>query len=319
VALNYVDLGDQAVKNIAQPVRVWRVRTEPSVAQLLTGAPRRVARKYVRGTIFSLSGLAIIVATILFMQHLSLRPPTTTASIPAPEKPSLPSPEIPSIAVLPFANLSGERDQDYFSDGLTDDLITALSRIPGLFVIARTSTFGYKGKAVMAQDVSRQLGVQYVLEGSVRKAGNQVRITAQLADATTGNQMWAEHFDRPLKDIFSLQDEIVRKLATTLQLELNLREKGFGGQGFWQRTDNLEAYDYMLRGLESIRNLTKDTNEEARQMYEKAIELDPKYSDAYAALGMTYSMDMINQWSRDPHGFERVPTGTKGDCARQLE
>jgi adenylate cyclase len=305
LALSYEDLGDQQVKNIAQPVRVWRVRTERSAAEASTRTTRRVARTYVRGAVFSLSGLTIIGAMILFVQHLTLRPPTTTASIPpSAQKPSLPLPDIPSIAVLPFVNLSADRDQDYFSDGLTDDLITALSRIPGLFVIARTSTFSYKGKAVKVQDVSHQLGVQYVLGGSVRKADNQVRITAQLADATTGDQIWAEHFDRALKDIFSLQDEIVRKIVTTLNLQLKLIMEN--GVGFWQRTDNLEAYDYVLRGLEFLRNPTKETNEKARQMYEKAIELDPQYSDAYAYLGYTYFLDMSSQWSRDPHGFERA-------------
>jgi TolB-like protein len=143
--------------------------------------------------------------------------------------------------------MSDDPKQEYFSDGITDDLTTALSRLPDLLVIARTSAFTYKGKAVKVQEVSRQLGVRYILEGSVRKAHNQVRITAQLVDATTGDHIWAEHYDRALRDIFALQDEIVRRIVTTLSLQIAL-----SGHGILvtKRTDNLEAYDYFLRGVE---------------------------------------------------------------------
>jgi adenylate cyclase len=212
-------------------------------------------------------------------------------------------PDKPSIAVLPFTNMSGDRDQEYFSDGITDDLTTAFSRLPDLFVIARTSAFTYKGKALKVQEISRQLGVKYVLEGSVRRADNQVRITAQLVDATTGDHIWAEHYDRALRDIFALQDEIVRRIVTTLNLQLNLTEQGFR---IVKRTDNLEAYDYFLRGLEFSENPTKEANENARQMYEKAIDLDPKYSDAYALLGWVQVVDLFSQWSHDPHGYDRA-------------
>jgi adenylate cyclase len=195
--------------------------------------------------------------------------------------------------------MSGDRDQEYFSDGITDDLITALSRLPDLFVIARTSTFTYKGKAAKVQDISRELGVAYVLEGSVRKAGDSVRITAQLVEATSGDHLWAEHYDRPLRDIFSLQDEILRRIATTLNLQLNLREE------HWFRvtkgTDNLEAYDDFLRALEYSLSYTKDGDEKARHMFEKAIALDRNYADAHAWLGYVYFTDLTFQWSRDPH------------------
>jgi adenylate cyclase len=152
------------------------------------------------------------------------------------------------------------------------------------------------------QEISQQLGVKYVLEGSVRKADNQVRITAQLVDATTGDHIWAEHYDRALRDIFALQDEIVRRIVTTLNLQLNLTEKGVR---IVKRTDNLEAYDYFLRAVEVNQNPTKETNEQARQMVEKAIELDPKYSDAYAALGRLLLTDRIAQWSDDSHTLVR--------------
>src|SRR5216684_1170091 len=194
LALRYEDLGEQEVKNIARPVRVWRVLTEPARGERLSTSTQRVPRKYVRGGIFSLAGLAILAAVIVFVHHISLRAPTTTASIPPAQKPALPLPNIPSIAVLPFTNMSGDPQQEYFSDGLTDDLTTALSRIPDLFVIARTSAFTYKGRAAKVQDIGRELGVQYLLEGSVRKAGDTLRITAQLVDASSGDHLWAAHY-----------------------------------------------------------------------------------------------------------------------------
>src|SRR5713101_4824017 len=303
LALGYEDLGAQQVKNIAEPVRIFRVLPEAGAST--TSKTQRVARKYIRRGVFSVAGLALIAAVIVFLQHLSLRPPTTTASIPLQQKPSLPLPDIPSIAVLPFTNMSDDPKQEYFSDGITDDLTTALSRLPDLFVIARTSAFTYKGKALKVQEISRQLGVKYVLEGRVRKADNQVRITAQLVDATTGDHIWAEHYDRALWDIFSLQDEIVRKIVTTLNLQLAVSRHGIV---VTKRTDNLEAYDYFLRGIEFFKlgNPGKEGSENARQMFQKAIELDPKYSDAYAWLGNVLVMAQVNQWSYDPRGFDRA-------------
>src|SRR5216683_6681134 len=247
--------------------------------------------------------LALIIAVIVLVQHLSLRPPTTTASIPPAQSPALPLPDKPSIAVLPFTNMSGDREQEYFSDGITDDIITALSRLPGLFVIDRNSAFTYKGKPLKAQQVSRELGVHYVLEGSVRKAGDQVRITAQLVDATSGADIWSERYDRPLRDIFSLQDEIVRRIVTTLNLQLDLMQRGADVR---QTTDNLEAYDDFLRGLEYRQNFSEDHNAKARQMFEKAIVLDPKYAQAYAYMGMGYWLDWVQQWTNDPHSLDRA-------------
>src|SRR5216683_2533797 len=191
LTLSYADLGAQTVKNIAEPVRVLRVMLEGGIATGTTAkAAERSLRKHWRGGIFSLVGLALIAAVIVFVEHLSLRPPTTTASIPPSQKLALPLPDTPSIAVLPLTNMSGDREQEYFSDGITDDLITALSRLPGLFVIARTSSFAYKGKAVRLKDVGKELGVKYVLGGGVRKAGDKVWITVKLKDATTGEEVW---------------------------------------------------------------------------------------------------------------------------------
>ena len=215
LALAYEDRGEQAVKNIARPVRVWRVRLDTATPSRST---IRLPRSYWRGGVLSAVGAAIIAVTFVLVQHLSLRPQPTHASIPAPPKPALSLPSIPSIAVLPFANLSGDPQQEYLSDGITDDLITDLSRVPKLFVIARTSSFTYKGKAEKVQTIGRELGVKYLLEGSIRKARGQIRINVQLVDATTGNEVWAQRYDRQLRDIFKLQDEIVRGLITTLGL-----------------------------------------------------------------------------------------------------
>jgi len=303
LALNYEDLGEQAVKNITEPVRVYRVLPEASATERAGGKRKaQAARKYIRRGVLSMAGLAIIAATIIFVQHLSLRPPTPSASIPPAQPPAITLPDKPSIAVLPFSNMSGDREQEYFSDGITDDLITALSRLSDLFVIARTSTFTYKGKAAKVQDVSRQLGVKYILEGSVRKEADQVRITAQLVDATTGADLWAQHYDRPLRDIFALQDEIVQMIVTTLNLQLTLEELGILVR---KQTGNLDAYDNFLRGVEYFWRSTKDGNAKARQMFEKAIELDPKYTDAYAWLGENYLWGWVFLLSPDRKDLDR--------------
>jgi len=193
--------------------------------------------------------------------------------------------------------MSGDPGQEYFSDGITEDLTTDLSRLSALFVISRNSAFTYKGKAVKAQEVSRELGVRYVVEGSVRRDVNQVRITVQLIDATTGGHVWSERYDRELQGLFALQDEVRQKIVLALKVKLTPEEqKRF--QLF--PTDSLEAYDYVLRGLEPYLRFTKEGNIQGRQMFEKAIALDPKYAGAYAWLGWTYVMEWFFHASRDP-------------------
>src|SRR5437867_2929494 len=207
------------------------------------------------------------------------------------------APDKPSIAVLPFVNMSGDPEQEYFSDGITEDLITDLSKLSGLFVIARTSVFIYKGKAVEMAEVSRKLGVRYVVEGSVRKAGNRVRINAQLVDATTGGHLWAERYDRELQDIFALQDEVTQKIVFALKIKLTPEEQARFRQA---PTDNLEAYDSFLRGQMYMWPSTQEANVQARQLFERAIELDPQYAGAYAVLGWTYFFEWAFQWSQAP-------------------
>jgi adenylate cyclase len=240
-----------------------------------------------------LAAVLLLVGTVLTVLYLS-RPTLSTQDSAlrtdaAPQ--ALALPDKPSIVVLPFQNLSGDPGQDYFSDGLTEILTGDLSKISSLFVIARNSAFTYKGKAVKVQEVGREMGVRYVLEGSVLKTDEKVRITAQLIDATTGFHLWSERYDRPLQDIFTLQDEIVQKIVTTLKLQLVLQEQGHLVR---KHTNNLEAYDAFLRGMAYlVRDKKTEVTVQARQMLEKAIALDPQYVEAYAALGGTYWMAWV--------------------------
>jgi adenylate cyclase len=322
LALGYEDLGEQAVKNIARPVRVYRVRLEPRPAapkaieyegpsavesELFLPAQGSAGRSVTR--LSWQKGALVLVALLLILGggvtvwQRAARPPAPASVVSSEKAPALPLPDKPSIAVLPFVNMSGDSEQEYFSDGMTEDLITDLSKLSSLFVIARTSVFTYKGKAVKPEQVSRELGVRYVVEGSVRKAGNRVRITAQLIDATTGYHRWAERYDRELQDIFALQAEIAQKIVGTLAVQLTAGEQARLGRKY---TDNLEAYDYFLRGGEYLRRFTAETNAQAREMFEKAIALDPGFALAYALLSVTYERAWGLQWSQDPQTLEQA-------------
>src|SRR5262245_62923574 len=192
--------------------------------------------------------------------------------------------------------MSKDPEQDYFSNGITEVLTSDLSRISSLFVIARNTAFTYKGKPVNIQDVGKELGVRYVLDGSVQKAGEQIRIVAQLIDTTTGGHLWSQRYDRPLQDLFALQDEIVQKIVTTLKLQLTVQEQGILVR---KHTDNLEAYDAFLRGTEYYWRFTQEAIAQARQMFEKAVALDPQYAEAYAWLSTTYYLEWAWRWSVD--------------------
>jgi len=199
--------------------------------------------------------------------------------------------------VLPFANISGDPKEDYLSDGITEQIITALSKTPKLFVIARNSVFTYKGKPVMVQQVSEELGVRYVLEGSVQKSGDRIRITAQLIDAKTGNHLWAEKFDRDLKDIFALQDDITRNVVMALQVNLT---EGEMARVYGRGTDNLEAYLKLMKGVHHALRFNKNDNEIGKQLFKEAIALDPGYANGYVALGWTYRHEAGWGWTKRP-------------------
>ncbi len=254
--LSYEYLGEHAVKNIGEPVRVYRVEMEAK--SIIPSAPKAVLL-----------------------------------------------PEKPSIAVLPFENMSDDPEQEYFSDGITEDIITDLSKISALFVIARNSAFTYKGKAVKVEKVGEELGVRYILEGSVRKALDRVRISAQLVDAATGGHLWAERYDRKLEDIFALQDEVTQEIVSVLAVKLTEGEKTRRACKC-QYTCNTDAYDCFLRGLEYFRGLTKENNSLAREMFKKAVKMDPRYALAYTMLGHTYLAEWTLGWGWDIQTLERA-------------
>jgi adenylate cyclase len=248
VSLGFADLGEQTLKNIAEPVRVYRVNsTSPTVPVVSSSADAK-------------------------------------------------SPK-PSIAVLPFTNMSVDPEQDYFSDGICEDIITDLSKLSELHVIARNSSFVFKGRAVSIPEVARTLDVRHVLEGSVRKAGNRVRVTAQLIDATTGGHLWADRYDRDLTDIFTVQDELTREIVSALKIKLTMEEKG---RLVHKRAIDFEAYDLFLRGREQALNATRGGNVEARKLLGRAIAIDPDYAAAHGYIGFTHLNDYVNGWADVP-------------------
>jgi TolB-like protein/Tfp pilus assembly protein PilF len=215
----------------------------------------------------------------------------------APSRASFPTlPDKPSIAVLPFENLSGDREQEYFADGVVEEVITALSRFRQLFVIARNSSFTYKGRSVDVKQVGRELGVRYVLEGSVRKAGNKVRIAGQLIDTSTGGHLWADRFDGNLEDLFDLQDQVTASVVGAIAPRLERAEIERSKR---KPTESLDAYDYYLRGMASLFQWTKEANNEALLMFQRAIELDPNFASAYAMMARCYSQRMTSGWMTD--------------------
>ena len=205
-------------------------------------------------------------------------------------------PDKPSIAVLPFLNLSDDAHQAYFADGVAEDIITALSRVRWLFVIARNSSFIYKGRAVDVRQAGRELGVRYILEGSVRKAGNRLRLSGQLVDAVTGMRLWADRFEGELADIFDLQDQVTASVVGAIGPKLEQAEIE---RVRLKPTDSLQAYDHYLRGLDGVTRATKDGTSDALQAFYRAIELDPNYASAYAMAAWCYAWRQANGWMLD--------------------
>ena len=296
--LGYEYLGEHSVKNITEPVRVYKILTEPEAVGKVIGEKRKTRRGIALAiALILLIGAGGLTGWYLYIQQSKRIEP---ASI---EKMAYPLPDKPSIAVLPFVNMSDDPKQEYFSDGITENIITDLSKISAFFVISNSSTFAYKGKPVKIKQVAEELGVRYVLEGSVQKSSDKVRINAQLVDAITGHHLWAERYDRDLKDIFAVQDEITQKIVRTLRVEVTEVEL--------ERirripTENLNAYESFYRGLEYYRRSSKSSNIQARQMFEKAIELDPRFSVAYVLMGHTYRREWLYRWSQDPQTMERA-------------
>jgi len=284
----YKFLGKQKVKNIKRPVRIYRVLSYPgAAAHRVTRAKRLIGRKWQKVTVAVAAFIVFCLVASFFVWNNYFSLPSVTTAVAGDL--SLNLPEGPSIAVLPFDNMSGDPEQDYFSDGLTENIITGLSAIPKLFVIARNSAFTYKGKSVKVQQVANDLGVKYVLEGSVQIANNQVRITVQLIDSTTGFHLWAEKYDRDLKDIFALQDEITIKIMKALDVKIT---EGEQARLRFKGPHNLEAYMKSLKALEYFRRHNKKDNELARKQLEEVIKIVPDYPNPYALLAMTHLFDL---------------------------
>ena len=268
---------------------------DPSLT--VAGKPVAILRTPILVGVVVLLAFAVVVGVWQFYARYPKVAPTPV------EKNAIPLPQKPSIAVLPFDNMSDDPKQEYFSDGMTEEIITKLSMNPGIAVIARNSTFFYKGKPIKIQQIAQELRARYVVEGSVRKADNRVRITAQLIDATTESHLWAKTYDREFKDIFNLQDEIAQQIVAALDIKSREAEQA---RAWRVPTENLTAYDSLLRGLGHFFRLTKEENAKAKAMFERAIELDSKFASAYVLLGWAHFMDYVLGTTTNPQIFDQV-------------
>ncbi len=296
----YDDLGEQPLKNLPQPVRVYRVLNAEAQRPVHPAGRRRRRVRTLLGLCAAVGLLIAAGVALSWPLALGLLLDVVGLSGP-PVHPPLP--DRPSIAVLPFTNLGGDPEQEYFSDGLTEDLTTDLSKSAGLFVISRNSAFTYKGRPVKVDQVGRELGVRYVLEGSVRREQGRVRITAQLIDATSGFHVWSERYDRELADLFTLQSEISEEILATLQVEINEAELE---RIRHKPTASLSALDFFQRGYFHFNRFTRKDNAEARRLFERALELDPDYGNAYAIIAATYAVESGFGWNLDPALMDRA-------------
>jgi adenylate cyclase len=295
--VGYQSMGAHSVKNIAEPVRVYRILPEPDPFWKAVGRAWYRLQQWQKVAVAV--GLAVLQVFVGIAVKRYMDPEASAPGIFAffTEKTALPLPDKPSIAVLPLENLTGDPKQEYFTDGFTEQIITSLSKISSLFVIARNSSFTYKGKPVKVQRVSKELGVRYVLEGSIQKSGDRVRINAQLIDAISGQHLWAENYDRSMKDIFALQDEITMKILTALQVNLTSGEQA----RVWAKdTKNLEAYLKVMQTRESMLLGNPVANAQARQFAEEAIALDPRYAKPLSYIGTSHVLDFLLYSSKSP-------------------
>lgn len=298
ISVGFEYQGRQKVKNIPDPIRVYRLLTDPNrsgstIYRRKKDDPRH--RKRMAVIVISVMVVSIVAAVVSFKLYFHGHEGPLKKAI-AAQRRGTNSKDIPSIAVLPFLNISEDADQEYFADGFTEDLITDLSNISGLRVISRNSVFVYKGKSVKISEVGKEFGVGYVLEGSVRKIGDQVRINAQLIDVKTSNHVWADRYDRDLKDIFNLQDEVSKKIVSALALKLTEGEEARISK---KATENMEAYDVYLRGMGFYSRFTQHFNGKARELFKRAIKIDPRFAEAHAAMGWTYVTDWSMGWTND--------------------
>jgi adenylate cyclase len=288
--LGYEYLGGQTVKNIARPVPAYRVLMDSRVTLKTQAQAKPKEEVWRRARFIALVSVLLLAAGAAVVWRFpfpSAEPKVEKAS---KQQMAFPLPDKPSIAVMPFLNMTREQNQDFFCDGLSESLITALSKVPQLFVIARDSTFRYKGKGVKTKQVSEELGVQYVLEGSVQRAGDRVRVTAQLIDALTGQHLWSERYDRSVKDIFDVQDEIIMKILTELRVKIFTRDET--ARIVTKGTNNLQAYLKVLEAAWYRDQSNKEANAVSKRLLQEALRLDPNYASAHIALSYTLAREV---------------------------
>jgi adenylate cyclase len=306
LAFGYEYIEEQTVKNIKDPVRVYRILMEPgtkvpeAISSKILEETKPEKKKFSRAVLAVIALAIIAVAAVLYQFVLRPSVPKVETEVASKEKMAFPLPDKPSIAVLPFVNMSGDPKQEFFSDGITEDIITALSKIPKLFVIARNSTFTYKGKPVKVKQVSEELGVRYVLEGSVQKSGDRVRITAQLIDALSGHHLWSERYDREMKDLFALQDEVTLKILMAMQVKLTEGEQASLGERHFKGKQGLERYSKIYEALYYLRKVSIEGNNTARRMGEEIIAKWPENPWGYLLLGWAYRMDLVLGSAKSP-------------------
>jgi len=290
LSLGYEYLGEQAVKNIAKPVRVYRVLSEPGAAVPRIAADKKAGPRKWQKTAFIVVAILIVVAAIVVIWRSYLRP-TPPIEVASKEKMAFPLPDVPSIAVMPFVNMSEDPKQEFFSDGITENIITVLSKVPRLFVISRQSTFFYKGKPVKVKQVSEELGVRYVLEGSVQRSGDRIRINAQLIDALTGRHIWAERYERDVTDLFALQDEITMKILTATRVKVTEGEISSAYSKYYRGKQGFDCYLKLMEAAKYIERQNIEDNNVARRLNEQAISMCPENPVGYAQLSGVYMTD----------------------------
>jgi adenylate cyclase len=295
LALDYYDIGAQAVKNIAKPVQTYRTQLKPGIEPPPPSEHRNPVEIFStrRQSVLAMLGIILVIIGGV----LAWLKPWQLAEEPASAKRvALPLPDNPSIAVLPFNNLSGDPEKDYFVDGFTEDIITDLSKFSELFVIAKSSTFTYKNKDVKVEQVAEELGVRYVLDGSVRMTETDLLVTTQLINATSGKNIWAERYERPLAEFHIIQSDVLENIVAAVAERVENSGLRIASR---KQTENLNAYEHVLKGYDLVFRWNKENNEQARIHFERAIELDPFYARAFSGLAFTHNIDFGRGWSAD--------------------